>query len=262
MSTHVSRVVALGGLAALLAVVVASAQEREPARTAVPLAVSVFNSLEGRTTVISSRPEGAKVEKGDVVCELDVSELKDRLDAHALLVRAALSDFQAAKLARQVAELTLTQYEHGRFVVELQDAEGEIKLALSKLTLAEDRLVWARRMYMTGYVTKAEWMSEDLALQNARFSLERVEAKRQVLLRQTKDKTIKELLGQVETARARELAKEAALGRAESASRKLAGQVRRSKILAPVAGTVRYLIPFGEGAVVHDGQVLFQVLPN
>jgi multidrug resistance efflux pump len=244
---------------ALLAAAIAAAQDREPAR---PAAVEVFNSVEGRTTVLSNRPEGTAVAKGDVVCELDLSPLQDRLTSQEIVVRAVLTDLQGARLARQAPELALTQYKVGQFVLELAASEGEIKLAESELARAEDHLDWSRRMFDKGYASMAEKVSDELLLKKAMFALERAQSQRKLLIDHTKDRTIKQLLGEIETARARELGKEAALAREQSASRRLGEQIRRSKVVAPIAGWVHYLAPIGAGAVVHDGEVLFRVIPE
>jgi len=106
---------------------------------------------------------------------------------------------------------------------------------------------------------RQEKISEELALKKARFALEQAQSKRKVLIDYTKNKTIKALLGAVETARGHELARQAVLERKRSAVKRLAEQIRRCKVAAPIDGLVRYTAPIGPGAVVHDGQVLFRI---
>ena len=100
------------------------------------------------------------------------------------------------------------------------------------------------------------------ALKEARFALEQAQSKRKVLIDYTKNKTIKALLGAVETARARELAKQAVLERERSAFRRLRDQIGRCKVTAPIGGLVRYAAPIAAGAVIRDGQVLFRIEPD
>jgi multidrug resistance efflux pump len=83
-----------------------------------------------------------------------------------------------------------------------------------------------------------------------------------VLVAHTKDTTIRRLMGEVEMARGRELAKQAALERDRSALKRLDGQIRRCKVAAPIGGRVHYATPIGAGAVVHDGQLLFRIVPD
>jgi hypothetical protein len=247
----------------LLAVAIAAAQDRESVtRAAGPAAVEVFNPVEGRTTVTSSRPEGAKVEKGEIVCELDPGALQDRLTSQEIVVRGALADVQASRLAREAAVMALTEYKEGRFIVEMAETERTIKRAESRLAQAEDRLDWARRMFEKGYVSMAEKVAEELALKESRFALEQAQSQRKLLVDYTKNRTIKELTGQMEAARARELEKQAALEREQATNRRLGDQVRRCKVAAPVSGRIHYPAPMGTGAVVHDGQVLFRIVPE
>jgi HlyD family secretion protein len=259
MSTHLKRLGVLAASAALVACAVGWAQARSAGRAAGRGAVDVYNPVEGRATVISSQPGGARVEKGEIVCELDPSELQDRLASEELAIRASEADVEAAKLAREVAVMALTEYKEGLFVQDLQAAAAEIMLSESNLARAEDTVDWVRTMFNKGYVSMATKVSEELALKKARLSLEQAQSKRKVLIDHTKNKTIKALLGAVETARARELRKQAVLERERSAVKNLASQIRRCKVTARVGGLVHYGAPLGAGAVVRDGQLLFRI---
>jgi len=159
MSSSVMRMGLLAGLAILVAGAIALAQTRGAAEPAGRGSVDVFNSVEGRVVVITSRPDGSRVEK------------------------------------------------------------------------------------------------------KVRFALEQAQTKLKVLVDYSKDRTIKALTGAVETARARELAKQAELERARSAERRLTDQIARCKVAAPAGGRIEYAAPIGAGAVVHDGQLLFRVVP-
>jgi multidrug resistance efflux pump len=264
MVSNRMRIGCLVSCTALVAISIAAAQDRKAVESGGqgPGGVAVFNSVAERTTVLSIRPERSRVEKGDIVCELDPGELRDRLAGENLDVQAALADVEAARLASQVAILALTEYQEGRFVHDKAAAEGEIKLAESNLARQEDVVDWTRRMFDKGYVSLAEKVSEELALQKAVFDKEQAESKLKLLLDHTKGKTIKVLTGQVETARARELSKQAALERAQAARKRLDGQIRRCKVVAPAGGRVQYAAPIGVGAVVHDGQLLLRIVPD
>jgi len=248
--------------AIILAVVIASAQERRTDVSAESQGMELFNPAEGRIVVLSARPDGARVEKGEVICELDPSDLQDRLAAEELGLRGMQADVQAAGLAREVAVIALSEYKEGLFAHEVMAAESEIKLAESKLASAEDTVEWARRMFDKGYVSMAAKVSDELGLKKARYALEYSQSKRKVLLDYTKNKTIKELLGAVETARARELLKQAELERQRSAVKKLDSQIPRCKVAAPVAGRLRYTTSIGPGAVLRDGQLLCRIVPE
>ena len=74
---------------------------------------------------------------------------------------------------------------------------------------AEDRLEWARRMFEKGYVSMATKVSEELNFKKAQFTLEQAQSKKKVLVKYTKEKTIKELESEVKKAHSDELAKQA-----------------------------------------------------
>jgi HlyD family secretion protein len=258
MSTNLKRLGAIAGSAALLACAVAWAQDRGPGRPSDQGIIEVYNPVEGRITVLSSQPDGTRVRQGDVVCELDPSELRDRLASEELAIRASEADVEAARLAREVAALGLIEYKEGRFAHDLNTAGAEINLAEANLARAEDTVDWARKMFEKGYVSMPAKISDELVLKRARFALEDAQSKRKVLLDHTNNKTIKSLLGAVETARARE---QAGLERARSAVKKLASQIRGCKVTAPVGGVVHQAATLGVGAVIRDGQLLFRIEP-
>ena len=140
---------------------------------------------------------------------------------------------------------------------------GEIKLAESNLARAEDRLDWTTRMFVKGYASKAEEVTEELILKKARFALEQAQSKLKVLLDYTKAKTIKALTGSVETARA------CRAGQAGGARTRAVGPEEADgpdqahcAVAAPAGGRIEYASPIGAGAVVHDGQLLFRVVPE
>ncbi len=196
--------------------------------------------VEGTTTIIMILPEGTRVKKDELVCELDSATLRDNLVNQKITTESAEANFKNATLTREVAEIAVTEYVEGIFVQDWATAEGEIKLAESDLSRSEDRLDWATRMFVKGYVSKASAVSEQLNLQKARFAKEQADSKLKVLLDYTKAKTIKELESEVEKARSDELAKKATWELEVSKEKKLDRQIKACKIVAPSDGLVVY----------------------
>jgi HlyD family secretion protein len=260
MSSNFTRLGLLTGLAVLLAGVIAWAQDRQGTEPSGQDSTDVFNVVEGRTVVITSVREGTHVEKGDVVCELDPTALRNQLATQEIVVRGAEADVHAARIAREVAVMAMIEYKEGTFRQELAAIEGEIKLTESQLASAEDSLDWSRRMYEKGYVSKSELVSTELALKHARFALEKAQSGKKVLVDYSNARMIKTLTGAIEAARAGELVKQAAVERERSAQGRLTDQIGRCKVRAPVSGRIKYAAPIGAGAVVHDGQVLYRII--
>ena len=65
----------------------------------------VYCEVEGQTTIIKILPEGTKVAKGDLVCELDSASLKDQLINQKITTKSAEANFMNAKLTREVVRL-------------------------------------------------------------------------------------------------------------------------------------------------------------
>jgi HlyD family secretion protein len=261
MSSNVIRLWLVVGLAILLSGAIVLAQDRATVQPATQVHVDVFNPIQGRMVIITSRPDGSLVDRGDIVCEIDPRALKDRLATQEIVVRAAEFDFESATMAREATGMRIVEYVEGQLKNELATIWGETKVAEANLARAEDQLDWARRMFDKGYVSVAEKVTNELLLKEARFGLEVSQSKRKVLLDFTKERTLKELRSESAAAMSRELAKQAALERGRSAQKSLTDQIGRCKIAAPTGGRVEYAAPIGAGAVVHDGQLLFRVVP-
>ncbi len=262
MSSRLIRVGLLAVVGVALAGAIAWAQDRKPAESAGPRTMSVFNPVEGRVVVSSAKPDGSRVEIGEVVCEFDPAELRDRVASQELVVRGAQAEVDATRLASEVAELSLREYTEGAFKQQLASVESQIKLAESRLSRALDLSGWAQQMFVKGYASLGEKVSDDLALKQARFALEETQCQKKLLLDYSRLRTTKALSGAIESAKARDLAAQSALARERAALKKLANLVSLCKIKSPAVGRVEYAVPFGAGAVVHDGQVIFRVVTD
>jgi HlyD family secretion protein len=262
MSSRLIRVGLLAILGIALAGVIAWAQDRKPIESAGPRTTPVFNPVEGRMVVSSARPDGSQVETGEVVCELDSAALRDRLASQEIIAEAAQAEVHATRIAREVAVMALREFKDGAYAQRLAITEGQIKLAESKLQRALDRADWSQRMFLKGYASLTEKVSEDLALKQARFALEEAQSQKEVLVEHSRERETKALTGAIESARARELAAQAALARERSLQKKLADELLRCQVKAPAAGRVDYGTPFGAGAVLHDGQLIFRIVTD
>jgi HlyD family secretion protein len=260
MSSNFVRVGFTSGVAVFLVGVIAWAQDRKAGVPSGPDAVDVFNVVEDRTVVVTCLPDGTRVEKGAVVCDLDATDLQDRLAAQELAVRGAEADVHATRIGREVAVMALNEFKQGVFRQELATTEREIKMTEAGLASAEDQVDWVRRMFEKGYVGMAEKVTNELTLKRARFALEEAQSKKQVLVDFTRERTLKSLTGAVEAARASELAKQATLERERSSQRRLTAQISHCRVQAPASGRIEYVARLGTGAVVHDGDVLIRVI--
>ncbi len=262
MSSRLIRVGLLAVVGVAFAGAIAWAQDRKPAESAGPRTMPVFNPVEGRMVVSSAKADGSRVEAGEVVCEFNSTELRDRVANQEIVAQAAQAELHATRIAREVAVMALHEFKEGASIQQLATTEGQIKLTESKLARAEDRVDWTRRMFLKGYASMAEKVSEELALKQARFALEEVQSQKKVLVEHSRERETKALTGAIESARARELAAQATLAREQSLQKKLASELLRCQIKAPAGGRVEFAAPLGAGAVVHDGQLIFRIVTD
>jgi HlyD family secretion protein len=173
-------------------------------------------------TAQTPQPEGSKKATGQPA----TAESQVRLRAQQLATRKAKASYQIARLTRELAELAVEEYEEVTYPRDLATVGAEIALAKSDLTRSRDRLDWAKRMFEKKYVSPATKTSEELNLEKAKFALEQAESKKNVLVKYTRDKTIKELRSAVEKARLDELYKQAALDEEMAKELELEHQLR------------------------------------
>ncbi len=236
--------------------------------------VAVKSEVEGRTTILWLIPEGTMVEKGDLLVELDSSDLEDnRLEqqirvqnAEAAFIRAretleinrnqAEADIAQAKLDYRFAQLNLTKYLEGEYPQELQRAEADITLANEELQRATDKLVWSERLADEGYITRMEMQADELSAKRSRIDLELARSKLNLLKEYTHLQKKEELessveqkrmaLDRVERRAAADVmqaeadlnARRSELERQQSRLDKIEQQIEKCTIRSPAAGMV------------------------
>ena len=144
---------------------------------------------------------------------LAVVVAKRERNQRLVALSAARAAYQNARLTRAVAEVALVEYEQTIFPQEARTIQDEIALADSDLMRAEDRLEWSRHMIAKGYLPRSRLTAEESGLSRAEFAAEQARTKQKVLEHTIKDRTVKEMRSEVETARAEELARKAVLER-------------------------------------------------
>jgi multidrug resistance efflux pump len=237
----------------LVSAATASAQDQQ---------ADVINVVEAEASVVSIKPDGSLVKKGEVVCELEPAPLKEQLAHQKLMAMAAAAGLKGAQMAREAAEMAVTEYVEGTFKRDREAAQGELALAESARKLAQERLDASKRGARKGQGSPNGSTAEQRALQRATVALEQAQTKRNVLERYTKTTTVQRLRSEVEKARADELAQRAAYEREQAAVRSLEKRIESCKIVAPISGRIRYVRPIAAGAVVRGGELLLRVIPE
>ena len=127
----------------------AAVQEVRPGRFTVSLVergslessrnTDIYCTVEGKTTIIKIVPEGVRVKKGDLVCELDSAALKDQLVNQRITTESAKANYLNAKIAREVAEIAVVEYTEGIYPQDLETVQGQVKRAESAIQRSEKR---------------------------------------------------------------------------------------------------------------------------
>lgn len=237
---------------------------------------TVKNELEGRSTIISIVPEGTRVSEGDLLVELDASELKDRQvdqeikvqGTEASFVQArenleivkkqAQADASSAKVAKQLAELDLQKYTEGEYKQQTQEAETKITIAEAELTRAAEKLDWSKKLAAEGYITATELQADELTEQKAKLELDLARGELDLLKRFTHQRKLAELNSAMATkdfdlekakhkgqaniveAEAKLAAQKVTLAREKEKLEKIRDQLTKTKLYAPVEGLVVY----------------------
>ncbi|MCK5231074.1 MAG: efflux RND transporter periplasmic adaptor subunit [Desulfobulbaceae bacterium] len=274
----------------------AAIKEESPAETITftaqkgPLTISVIESgtikareqviikseVEGRATILWLIEEGKRVEKDDLLLELDASRLQNALidqqirvqNAEANFIRArenldvvknqAESDIAKAELNKSFAGQDLKKYSEGEFPKELKDAESRITVAKEELRRAEEKSEWSRILYEEKYLSQTELQGDELAAKKARLDLDLAEANLNLLKEYTNARKLAELESDVKQtkmalervrrkasadivqAEADLLAKKSEFQREQSKLDKAIIQIKKTKIYAPADGMVIY----------------------
>ena len=240
--------------------------------------LSLRSELEGRTTVLSLIDEGTVVEAGDLICELDTSELQDDLVVQKISEQNSAADFTKAReqfeiqkiqntsdiaeaeLMLEFARLDLEKYtiDDGEWVHEQKKAEEAIKLKEEEQKRAEAQLEWTQKLFDQGFAQGTE-LEADQA-QVARVTVEVEQARRDLALKLNygHQRALAELQAEVET-RERDLEKVRKQAEARLADflaaknsaeirwdlekeklRKIEEQIAKGEVRAPDRGMVIY----------------------
>ncbi|MBR0459427.1 MAG: HlyD family efflux transporter periplasmic adaptor subunit [Victivallales bacterium] len=238
--------------------------------------INIKSNVEGRNSIIYLVPEGQRVQKGDLLVELDSSTHKDNLvnqeitvqNAQASHVQAqenlevvrnqAKADVDKAELTLRFAKEDLVKYKEGEYPKNLNELESNVTLATEELQRAKDKLVWSKKLFDQKYLSETEYRSDALSERRCELSLATARGNLALLKNYTYKRQVAQLESDVSqaemalertrrsaranvvqaeaTLRARELE----LNRQNSKLAKIKDQIEKATITAPADGLVIY----------------------
>ncbi len=238
--------------------------------------VVLKSEVEGRVGILWIIPEGQKVQKGDLLVELDTTELADEqvdreiavqnaeaeyiqaVENLAVVENQAEADVATATLDYQFAQEDLTKYEEGDFPQLLLEAESKITISDEELTRALQKFQGSEALYKNNFISQTELDADKLAAQKAKLDLDLAksalallnnwEKKRQLdefkaNVKQTEmalERATRKASADVIQAEAQLRATKAEYDREKDRLRKQIDQIAKGKIYAPSDGLVVY----------------------
>ncbi len=238
--------------------------------------IILLNELEGMSRILYLIPESTQVKKGDLLVELDTSDLETQKvnqeiqvkNAEASFIQArenlavvqsqAESDVAQARLNQEFAELDYKKYVEGEHPQEVEQAKANITIAEEELKRAQDRLEGSRRLAEKNFISRSDLQADELAAKQKEINVTLARSNLQLLETYTHPRKLKELESNIEQAikalervkrkasadvvqaEAQYAAKEAEFNKQKDTLQKIITQISKAKILAPQDGMVVY----------------------
>lgn len=254
--------------------------------------IVIKSEVEGTTTILYLVPEGTKVQKGDLLVQLDASNLEDsKVDqeiraqnAEASFISArenlevvksqAQSDTDEAELKLRFAQEDLKNYEEGEYPNQQKELKGKVTLTEEEQKRAEDELYWSKLLSEKKYLSDLELKADQLAVDKANLDLELANSNLDLLENFTYKRTLDQRKSDVIQAKmalertklkasankvqaeASKKAQESESTREKDKLTKIGQQIQKTKIVAPQNGLVVYATSAQAGRPGHNVQPL------
>ena len=163
----------------------------------------VASQVEGSATVIYLIPEGSDVKKGELLVELDSSDVDEKLDSQIVTTNSSRATLNSSRATLRSAEISLEEYVEGTFEESWKEYENSIFEAEQTRKQKSDTTRFTERLLGLDYATELQYEIDKVAEESAKNSLEVTNLKKMKLLKYTSEKQITSLMSDIETARAK-----------------------------------------------------------
>ncbi len=238
--------------------------------------IIIKSEVEGQPVILYLIDEGTEVDQGELLVELDSSQLVEQqaeqrirvINAEATFIGArenlavvksqAQADLDQARQDLTFARQDLEQYQEGEYPKLEKEAQAQITLAEETLANAANTYQWSEKLFAEKYISEAELKSDELTWRKAGIDLDLARDELQLLQNFTFQRRMTELtsavrqtelaLDRVERkgsadivqAEAKLKASKAELAQQQDKLEKVGTQIANTKIYAPRDGTVIY----------------------
>lgn len=215
-------------------------------------------------------PEGSTVEPGQLLVRLDDAQLQQELIQQQIVVSTSQSQAIEAQATLDAAKLSLNEYEKGTYLELEEKQESEVFVSEENMRRAEEYLAYSKRLADRGYIPEAQLEADTFAVEKARKDLGVSKTKLRVLREFTKTKMLTQLRADIDTAEARLKSRKKTLELDELRLAEIEDQIRKCRIVSPVAGEVVYAndqerrgssgdLLIAEGRPVRERQVIIRI---
>ena len=228
----------------------------------------------GGITIIEVIDEGTRVQAGDVVVRLDSSALEQERVTQLIKVNSQKSLVVQAENTLKAAKIARIEYLEGTFKQEEKLILAEIFVAEQALRSAQLAFDSAQRLAAKGLLSGLQLEGEQIAVDNARNTLDIAQSKLDVLRKYTKEKMLTTFDSDIAANQAKLDSERSSLALEEDKLREIDDQIGKCTIRAPAAGQVVYANEYDSwrgssqaefvvvaGATVRERQAIIR-LPN
>lgn len=231
----------------------------------------VGGGASGGTTILWIIEEGTQVKEGELLVELDSSNLEDMEKTQRIAYENALSTYELAKSEKETSEKTIKEHEEGIFIQEEKTNQSLVTVEEENLKRAQELVKHSEMLYRKGFETSEALEAARFAVTSATLNLESAQLALNVFLDVTKDRTLTQLKGELESKRAAMRAEKTKVEQEKERLDKVVTQLGNCKIIAKAEGMVVYYKParswgrqeddIQEGTSVRERQKLI-ILPD
>ncbi|MEM9186832.1 MAG: HlyD family efflux transporter periplasmic adaptor subunit [Planctomycetota bacterium] len=211
-------------------------------------------------------PEGALVEEGDFLVELDSSALQEERVLQQIAVNTIGAMVVEARNLYETALIARREYLEGTFVQERETLESELFVAEENQSRAIEYLAYSKKLAAKGYVNELQLPADTFAVDKARKEADAARTKLRVLEEFTKAKMLKQLESDILIAKAKWEGQKNSHRLEIGKLAEIDDQLKLCVITSPRSGVVKYAhqrdrrgnndFVVEEGALIRERQVI------
>jgi HlyD family secretion protein len=242
---------------------------------------TLYSKVEWETKLTYVLPEGSFAKKGDLIAALDVAKLREEYGSErvdVMMAETALSAAEdalllqrienenvlaAARLKKDIAELSLDGYKAAEHPFQVRDLERQIAAAEDALHTAQEKFDFASRLLLKGYKQAVDVDRERLAVAQAKQKHDNLVESLRVLEKHGHQRNLLSLTGSAESAD-RGLTRAESLAQTRLIVRGMQIDAQRRRLLRQQEQFrwATRMLQECEIRAPHDGQVVYARLPD